>query len=104
MTCFKRKALCEFIFIQPRCICCNLILTLQVIGQVHYSNLLLGPVPALKLLLKRYELRSCQHWDHYWKEARAGKISVRLEREATQARCAGQRDSPAVAGQGSGAG
>lgn len=64
-----------------------------MLGQADLSNLLLGPVPALKLLPTRYDLGAVGTQTFSGKEARAGKTSVRLETEGAQARWAG-RETP----------
>lgn len=90
MAHFKRKELCECIFILPRCICYNLILTLHVTSQAHYSNLLLGSAPGLKVLAKRHGLSSCQHLDLHQEGSQGWESQC-------QARWTGQRDCPEVA-------
>lgn len=68
----KKSYVSEFVYNLD--ICYNLILTLQVISQIHYSNLLLGSVPALKLLPTRYDLKNCQHLDLYWEGSQGWEI------------------------------
>lgn len=55
-------------------------------GQVHYSNLFLGSVPALKLLTMRYDLRSCQHWVLHWEGIQHGES----QRQAAGRGCTSQ--------------